>query len=282
VKLTWLGTACIKLECGGVEPFWIDPFISMTKDAVNPTTAETFAGISKILITHGHFDHFHSIPELNSKYDIHVYCTQTPGERALRRGIPENKITLFEPGDAFELGGVSIRAYQSVHSKPDPKMQRQAVRRLLSSLTRAVNFLKLSAAHLKNSEANETMLFEMMAEGRRIVMVGSPRLPEDEELPEPGADLLILPFSGVSDPTAQSYGIIEALRPKAVLLNHFANDFPPMTDNIDKEIAAFIEGMREKYPDVPVTWPKFGEEMELSEILGIAEDAGDGQSVRIA
>jgi len=279
MELTWLGCASYKLVCGNVT-LWTDPFISMSDEAENFTTEETFEEAREILISHGHFDHLMSVPEFNDQREIRVHCTETPHETLLKLGIPEQRINLCAPGETFHVGDVSVRVFQGRHNVPDFKMVLGAVLRTVSSPRRIVNFFRMAFANKQFPEAGETVIFEIKHGGKRVLSMGSPGLPEDVIHPSAGADLLILPYNGLSDLVPQSLDIVEKLAPKAVLLSHHDNAIPPLTGKTDT--ASFVEAMAELYPDIPVRIPDFGREMALAEIMGIAGDAEKEHTVRIA
>ena len=68
----------------------------------------------------------------------------------------------------------------------------------------------------------------------------------DPEVAYPtGADLLILPYQGKSDPLEYAASLVDRLHPKAVLLDHYDDSFPPMTALVDT--AAFEKYITEKY-----------------------------------
>ena len=280
MKLTWLGCASYKIDCGGTT-LWTDPFISMTSNAQYLTTEDTFEDAREILISHGHFDHLMSVPELNAARKIHVHCTETPRETLLQCGMPEERINCCAPGDSFEVGFASVKVYQGEHNTPDLKMALGAVLRTVSSPRNIVNFLKMGAVHKKFPEAGETIIFEIKANGYRVLSMGSLGLPDGVQQPERGADLLVLPYNGLSDPSISSLNIVDKLRPKAVLLSHHDDSIPPLTGKLD--VSIFVDAMREEFPKIPVVVPQFGVEMLLSEILGDIEEIKEKEKItRIA
>jgi L-ascorbate metabolism protein UlaG (beta-lactamase superfamily) len=213
-----------------------------------------------------------SIPEFNAAREIRVHCTETPRETLLKFGLPEQRIRQFSAGQSFELAGNRISIFQGQHNKIDFKIALQTTLRVASSVRRIAEFFKIVAAHKSFPEADETVVIEVESDGKRVQIMGSLGLREDVQRPEPGADVLVLPFNGTSNPTPMAMRIMAAFRPKAVLLSHFDNAFPPMTSPVD--LVPFFAAMRAQYPDVPVILPKFGEEYSLTSIaLGAAESA---------
>ena len=241
----------------------------MASDAENLTDAETFAEAQEILISHGHFDHLMNVPELSAARELRVHCTDAPRKTLLRCGVPERQIHCCAPGDAFDVEDVSLRVFQGRHNVPDAKMTLGVAFRALSSVRRAGNFLKMANVHKNFPEAGETVVFEIKYGGRRILSMGSIGLPENAEFPAPGAELLILPYQGTSNPAPAAMRIVEALRPKAIVLSHIDDAIPPLTGRV--HIKPLLKLMGKRHPEIPVCVPKFGEVMSLSNFAAAAE-----------
>jgi len=268
MKLTWLGCASYKIECSNLV-LWTDPFITMAPNADHITSEETFADAFEILLSHGHFDHALNVPDYAAKREIRVHCTNTPCKTLLRRGVPEAYLHCCTPGDAFDIGDAHVRVFQGRHNVPDWRMTVGAVWRSVTSLHGVVNILKIANVHKAFPEAGETVLFEINCGGERILSMGSPGLPFDDAdavLPEPGMDLLILPYQGLQNPAPLALRIVETLRPKAVILSHHDNAIPPLTAK-KVHIEPFLAGMHKQYPEIVVYIPRFGETVTPAEVL---------------
>ena len=63
-------------------------------------------------------------------------------------------------------------------------------------------------------------------------MLGSLNLAADVDYPT-GMDLLVLPYQGTSDLLTPAIQIIDRLKPRAVLLDHFDDAFPPISNTVD-------------------------------------------------
>ncbi|MCL2513547.1 MAG: MBL fold metallo-hydrolase [Oscillospiraceae bacterium] len=252
IKITWFGCASLKIECGGTA-IWTDPFITTLPGAENATDYNTFSGAREILLSHGHFDHMISVPELYKKQKINVYCTKTPGEKLIKHGVPKARINLIAPGDSFNIGGAWVSVYQGEHIKFDKKFIAGVAWRAATSPRRLVNLLKMGSASRKLPEAGETVVLEIACGGKRVIFMGSPGLPEGADRPEPGADALIIAYQGNYDPSPVALSITEALRPKAVMFCHHDAAIPPLTPK--QNVGIFIKKMREKNPDIEVIDP---------------------------
>ncbi len=89
------------------------------------------------------------------------------------------------------------------------------------------------------------MFYEILAEGKRIQLMGSANLNENENY-ETGADLLILPHQGRSDIDEINTVIVQKLKPKRVLLDHYDDAFPPYSAQIN--VDGFCQRMSKTLP----------------------------------
>lgn len=88
------------------------------------------------------------------------------------------------------------------------------------------------------------MFYEVQTANCRVQIMGSMNLDGKTEYPV-GADLLVLPFQGRSDQDRYALQFIERLRPKAVVLDHYDDSFPPLTVQIDT--GDFQKTVEERY-----------------------------------
>ena len=265
IQLTFLGCASLKIDCGDVT-FLMDPFIPTLASAEHQPTASHF-GAGVVLLSHGHFDHAIGVIELSRAYDIRVYCTNAAKRNLVRRGVSRALFHLIEPGDVIAFGDVSVRVYESRHGSPDIGIMLGTLRRSFSSLSNFWDALRIGLTHLAWPDGGENVIFEIQAQGKRIVVVSTLGFLEDS-LPQQGADILVVPFNGRSDPTDEAMKLVQAMQPRAVLLSHHDNAFPPITTDLSREIGNFLNQMREKHPAVNVVVPAFNETMRLEDIVG--------------
>lgn len=191
-----------------------------------------------------------SLPRILRQNRARVRCTATPRETLLAHGVPEERIMPFKPGDCFEVQGMRVRAYQSRHVKYDGAILR---RTLLNArmLRYAGNLPEVLYGFLKYPENGETVGFLIEGDGRSLFAMGSLNLDDATEYPT-GMDLLALPYQGTSDLLTPAMGIIDRLKPKAVLLDHFDDAFPPISNSVDtSDIEARLSGVLPLYRLAP-------------------------------
>jgi len=255
MRLKWYGTATILVEQDGTRLLF-DPFITLNDNNFKPPIDE-LSEVENILITHGHIDHIAAIPEILHYGGCHakVFCTESPRETLISKGIEEGKIQPITPGDVLTLGLFEVHVLRGKHIVFNKRLIMKTFfsPRVFRNWS---NFRYMLKENKNCSEAGETVVYDIRVGNERILLLGSLNLDEDTEYPK-GADMLILPLQGRSDVSKYAMHIIDRLQPKKVLLDHFDDSFPPISSKVDTE--QFVSLMKNEYPDVPVICPQAGE-----------------------
>lgn len=232
MEITWYGTASILLVTSGTSLLF-DPFLKYLPEGYEPDELcgkreKVFGTAANILITHGHLDHLSSVPTLYRNKPCTVFVTDTPAATLTKQGFPETKIHRITPGDVLQFPDISVCVYQGKHIRFDAGLILPKVFRLSSwrQFPRLIHLLKLNFQHKEN---NEIVFYEIRAEEKRIQIMGSADLADGVEYPT-GADALILPHQGRSDINSHNEAIIKKLKPKRVLLDHYDDAFPPVSE----------------------------------------------------
>ena len=234
MRIRWHGTAALTIESGDMT-LAVDPFIGMPigvgdEERRSGERAKVFRKADAVLVTHGHFDHIYDIAALYAGTDIPVYATKTPLNTLRAQGMAEEQLRMITPPQTFTLGGFRITAYRSRHCRFDLGVILKTVfrRKTLCHPGRLIALLRLNKAF---PEGGETVLYQIEADGSRVQLMGSMGLADGADYPV-GADLLILPFQGTGSPAKTVAPIVARLRPKAILLDHYDDAFPPMSADI--------------------------------------------------
>ena len=114
-KIIWHGTASVELisDCGRI---LFDPFVPLKGSPV-PVKIDDFDGFTDIFVTHGHFDHITSLPEIvqrNPKTLIH--CTKTPYRTLARKGVDRKNLHLLHYGDTLKVNGFQLSVLHGRHA----------------------------------------------------------------------------------------------------------------------------------------------------------------------
>ncbi|MCM1143897.1 MAG: MBL fold metallo-hydrolase [Blautia sp.] len=257
MKITWFGTASLLIE-SGQDRILLDPFLPL-KGADNHPSLADYAKEDAILITHGHIDHLGSIPRILEEADATVYCSSLPASTLEKRGVDSDQIAVISPGNPLLFGQMKVTPLPGKHIRFDAGLIRHTLINPLI-LRYFGNFLWLLFRNPFYPEGKETLAFQIDAEDKRILVLGSLNLKENTEYPQ-NVDVLILPYQGASDLMTPALAILDKIRPKAVILDHFDNAFPPISRRVDTH--ALKKALAEHYPDLPVIRPTAGKPVTL-------------------
>ncbi len=252
MHLVWHGTAAVEVVCSRGRILF-DPFVPLKGSCVQ-VGIEAFDGFTNIFVTHGHFDHIFSLPEIVRRNpSARIYCTGTPHATLNRKGVSGKNLVLIYPGDVLDVFGFMIRVLQGRHADL-PGISRKRLSYALRSSARGNVFLILKENRIC-VENGETVFYQIEADGKQLSLMGSLNLREDVVYPT-GADLLVLPYNGWEDNCPPAVKVIERMRPKRVVLDHYDDTFPPVTMPVD------LSPILEKYPGL-VTALTPGKETEI-------------------
>lgn len=260
MKVTWLGTASVLVETCG-ERILFDPFVQLA-GGEHPNCIEDFWGNESICITHGHLDHMMEVSgflEEDSPCEATVYCGSVAAGTLARLAEGTGNVVQVGPGTVFRIGDARIRVWEGKHARPGIG---QSVKQLFS--LRTVRYLRNAVAlawlHRAFPEGGQTYLYELQAEGKTVLVMGSLGLLNGVCYPE-GADLLVLPYQGSRKLECEALAVVERLRPKRILLDHFDDAFPPVSKTVDTR--KFKKLMDETFPQISVVKPLYAKPMEL-------------------
>lgn len=257
MKITWYGTASLLFD-SGEDRILIDPFLTL-KGAKNHPSLLSYIKEESILITHGHLDHLYSVPKIMANSDATVYCSAAPARTLEKKGVDGDQIVLIRPGDSLIFGSIKVKVLQGKHIEFDRKLIQKTLfnPRVFRHFS---NLLFLGWNHPKYREQQETLVYQIEAGGKIVLVLGSLNLDEKTEYPK-YADMLVLPYQGSSDLITQTLSIIERIEPRTILLDHFDDAFPPISTQVDtKPLKKFLDN---KFPELPVVKPTAGKTVTL-------------------
>lgn len=237
IRITWYGTASVRIAAGDSQ-LLIDPFIPYPESRVK-VDADAFGECSRILVSHGHFDHISSIPAL-VRPDTLISCTNAPYRTLCRMGVAKSHLHRIKAGDTFSDGNFRVTAIKGSHSRLNAGniLKTLCSRRVLQNRNGLLRKLRTIAAC---REKHETICYLIEVYGRRILILGSLSLAADTAYPV-GVDLAFFPYQGFGSLCNNAADICGKLRPRAILLTHFDDTFPPFSSEIDP--AEFTAAMK--------------------------------------
>lgn len=250
MKITWYGAASLIMREGD-EAIAFDPFFGMpvgcfTDKNLISLPKDDFHGVTDVFVTHGHFDHIYHLPKLCGASHFRIHCTPAPGQTLMLRGVSPERIVPAAAGRTDNISPFAVTAYGSHHCRYDfPIVMKTVFRR--DFFRHPVHLIRLLREILRFPEKDEILMYEVSCGGKRIQVLGSLGLDANTDYPT-GADILILPFQGRSNLEKYALGIVRRLRPLSVLLNHYDNAFPPISDEIHTENFIKILSEQEHIP----------------------------------
>ena len=256
MKITWYGTATIGIDDGKTRLLF-DPFVRMNK-RIETTPVEGFAGFDAVLVTHGHFDHIYSIPEL-AKVDkkVPIYCTKTPADTLISKGVSAERINTISPDDVFNIGDYTIRVHKFRHIIFDPIYILSVVPKCALMLPKLLSQVKINRTM---PEGGEIIAFEIEAHGKKIFLTGSFRDTPEMQYPS-DIDVLILANGGSVFVPEKTKDFIAKYHPKKIFVDHFDNAFPPLTRNVSVE--RLRKTIRKNHPDIEFIKPEICKAVEI-------------------
>lgn len=229
MKITWYGTASLAVETAEAALLF-DPFVPARGSKVEIMPGD-YGAFTQILLTHAHLDHISSLPALCACRPREVWGTAAAGAAMKALGVTGARYHRLTPGDRLSFGDLEVTCCPGRHIRFDPAL---VMHTLWSSemLRYGYNILPMLRTHLRCRERGETVVYQIDGGGRRVLLLGSMGLDPDFDYPK-NADLLVLPYQGRSRLLEPAMEVLRRLAPKAVLLDHFDNTFPPLSREID-------------------------------------------------
>ena len=254
MKLKWYGTASILLESGGTRLLF-DPYLHALAEGAPLPLAEARTA-DAIFITHPHLDHFSDVDAF-SEGRRPVYVNERGIRLARENGLQAACMRAVRAGDEVAVGDFAVRAYPALHCRFDAA----TVLRTLYS-PRTWRMLPNTLALLRGAKKfrirrSDVLAFSVTAEGRTLLLFGSAGMAAGTNYPQ-GADLLIFPYQGRARMDRALRPFLDALRPEAVVIDHFDDAFPPVSRQVDTRrfiptVQARLPAARAFIPD-PNVW----------------------------
>ncbi len=112
MKITWLGHSGFRIEIGG-QILLIDPWLDGNPSFPADQTEAALAGVTAILLSHGHGDHASNTVALAQRTGAPVFCIHELAEILGAEGV---KTIGFGKGGTVTLGDLRVTMVHAVHS----------------------------------------------------------------------------------------------------------------------------------------------------------------------
>ena len=250
MEITWYSAAALVMREGDAaiafDPFFEMPVGCFTDKNLISLPKEDFGKVTDVFVTHGHVDHIYYLPELCGASDFRIHCTPAPRKTLIRRGVSPERIVPAAAGGTDSISPFTVTAYRSRHCRYDlPIILKTVFRRRF--FRHPVHLVRFLWEMLRFPEKGEILMYEVSCGGKRIQVLGSLGLDAHTDYPT-DADVLILPFQGRSGLEKYALGIVRRLNPRTVLLDHYDDAFPPISDSINTENFIKILSAQEHIP----------------------------------
>ena len=117
--LSWFGQASFAGSGGGVTALF-DPFLSPYPGRLHPSpmSPEEALGVDVVLCSHEHVDHFDApaVAAIATASPAARFVVPSPiVDMAIEAGLPADRVVGVQPGQAVEVGGLTIHAVPACH-----------------------------------------------------------------------------------------------------------------------------------------------------------------------
>ena len=251
MRFKWLGTATLLLEGGGTR-LLIDPY-GRPFAPQPPLPLEEARSAEAIFITHPHLDHFQDA-DVFSAGERPVYVAQGGIELAHRNGMQTGCMYAAAPGDMIRVGGLSVGVFAARHCRFDAA----TISRVLFSprtwlhLRQALRLLRQAKAY---AIPPDDVLIYLVTDGiHTVTVLGSAGMAAGEEYPR-GSDLFVFPYQGRARMHREILPFLDVFAPKAVMIDHFDDAFPPVSTFVDHK--KFPAAVKKRLPSAAALVPAY-------------------------
>lgn len=258
MKIKWYGTATLLIESGNTR-ILIDPYLRSFNKKLPPVPVEEATTAQAIFITHPHLDHFADVGAFAKGSVREIFVSENGIRLAEKNKIDTSLMLPLQANELHRVGDLTVRTYRSEHCKFDVAT---VLRVFFSPRTWAMFGRGVRLLHGADRFRLDGDIYALeISDGeKRVMVLGSAGLDAKTDYPA-DADLLVFPYQGRANMHRYLRKFLAVFRPKAVMLDHFDNAFPPLTHRVSTK--KFGAAMREALPEARGFEPVEGEWYEV-------------------
>ena len=250
MRFKWYGTATLLLESGNTR-LLIDPYLKEYSPVAPVPLAEARTA-EAIFITHPHLDHFQDVDAFSEGVRP-VYVSATGISHAKKNGLNAACMHRIKAGDEVRIGPFTVRVFPARHCVFDAATILGVVFSLRTWLHAGDCIALLKAAKRFRIDKSNVLAFEISDGGKSVMVFGSAGMDRRVSYPQ-GADLLFFPYQGRARMDREMLPFLDALKPKAVTIDHFDDAFPPITHRINAK--RFVPAVKKRLPEASAFVPE--------------------------
>lgn len=241
MRIKWFGTASLLIEGGGTSVL-VDPFLKKYNKKLPPFPIEEANSANAVLITHPHFDHFMDIGAFSGGKKVYVSLNGIAHARDF--GISTDSMVPFSAGETIRIGALTVKTFQSRHCKFDifTVLSVALNPKTYFRFSSGVEILRLTK---KFKIQEDIFALEISHEDKKVMILGSAGKDEGTSYPK-GADLFVFPYQGRTRMHRYLRDFLRVFEPKAVMIDHFDNSFPPLTHTVKTK--KFVPAVKKELP----------------------------------
>lgn len=281
IALTWHGCAHFHIHYRGKtiitdplyhRPAGDTPHLSATREEVER--------IDYLLLTHAHMDHSWDFPYLAAKHQPQAYGPERYlahiQKKGKRRGLSYHPTRLHGLEDAkgkrFSIDDMQITPYQIGTEKIDFWFIRTTIVRpyrhfAFAAMPAAHSFL---IHHLKDNCFGYH--FRFGDSGKTMFYVGNLTDQVDELDSVDRVNVLAIPYCPANKRwLAHTWFLVGRFHPDVVLVHHYDNFWHPYTHQRYRDLNAYQNAVKEKFPDTTIVFARFMEPMDLAQLTDVKE-----------
>lgn len=252
MRIKWYGTASLLVESGDTR-ILIDPYLKSCNPDLPPVPLDEARTAKAIFITHPHLDHFSDIDTFTEGGARQVYVSQSGIEHARKNGLDVDCMLPLAANERHRVGALTIQTFASRHCVFDAATVLRVTfspRTWLHAKT-AVSLLRRTRKY--RVAADDILALELSDGEKTVVVLGSAGMEEGISYPQ-NADLFVFPYQGRTRMHKYMQKFLDEFEPKAVMIDHHDDAFPPLTHqvNVKKFAAAVHARLPEAKAIVPV------------------------------